>query len=249
MATVFAMVYVHSGVPWPADEITVSYGGQPVRLVPARRDQQGTACTFPIAAFEAASRADARQGLSVVRRFLSALAWREQTFLREVDSAVGPPLHLSTILPDSFSGGRFVCDDLVNPAERDARLALAFYRDGLSVRHTAFAFLSFFKIFNIRHPAGQAQIDCLTSLLPLLASDTTKQRVADLAKTEPSVAKYLYGSCRCAVAHAYSAPVVDPDDPEDDRRLSADLPIIRELAAHYMQRDLSLPRPRRTPSV
>jgi len=88
-------------------------------------------------------------------------------------------------------------------------------------------------------------MDCVTSLLPLLASDSAKQRLAALSRTEPSVGQYLYGSCRCAVVHAFNTPVVDPDDPDDDRRLDADLPIIRELAAIYMQRDLALPRPQR----
>jgi len=34
----------------------------------------------------------------------------------------------------------------------------------------------------------------------------------------------------CAVAHAFSQPIVDPDDAQEVRRLSSDLPIIKEIA-------------------
>jgi hypothetical protein len=45
----------------------------------------------------------------------------------------------------------------------------------------------------------------------------------------------LYRSGRCAVAHAARQPIVDPDKPEDFRRLGSELPIVRALAVKAIE--------------
>ena len=47
---------------------------------------------------------------------------------------------------------------------------------------------------------------------------------------------------RCAVAHAYSDPVVDPDDLSDLRRLSQDVWIIKAVAEFLIENDLQVSR-------
>jgi len=47
----------------------------------------------------------------------------------------------------------------------------------------------------------------------------------------------LYASGRCAVAHAFNDPVVDPDDPKDVFRLSADMPVAKALAEHLIEHE------------
>jgi len=56
------------------------------------------------------------------------------------------------------------------------------------------------------------------------------------------IGEYLYTSGRCAVAHASTTPVVDPDNPEDFLRLSADMPVLRALAEHIIINELGVPR-------
>jgi hypothetical protein len=51
-----------------------------------------------------------------------------------------------------------------------------------------------------------------------------------LASITGDVGQYLYGSGRCAVAHAGGTPTADPENPEDMARLQDDLPIVRALA-------------------
>jgi hypothetical protein len=55
------------------------------------------------------------------------------------------------------------------------------------------------------------------------------------------VGEYLYGQGRCAVAHANNT-TVDPDDYADRRRLSADLPLVKEVAALFIEKELGIER-------
>jgi hypothetical protein len=161
-----------------------------------------------------------------------------------VESSVGSwAQHLSTKVPNYSVATHFDTTNLFVPPTNDARLALAFYRDGLSLEHTAYRFLSFFKVFNITMSSGQAQEAWLNAHLSLVSGADAKARLAALNSSEPNIGRYLYGSGRCAVAHAFSTPLVDPDNPEDQLRLANDLALIRELAAIFIQRELGVPRP------
>lgn len=136
---------------------------------------------------------------------------------------------------------RVVGSSIAFPFNRDiekntkAQIALALYREGLTINSVPFAFLSYFKVLNIlwkdKYIGGVNElVEGIRSLLPKLEDDLAKERLVDLKKNEPDVPKYLYKSGRCAIAHAHSDPIVDPDDVQEIRRLSSDLPIIKEIA-------------------
>ena len=55
-----------------------------------------------------------------------------------------------------------------------------------------------------------------------------------------NLGEYLYVQGRCAVAHAFNDPVVDPDIPSDLQRLAEDLPIIEELSAIAIEKELGI---------
>ena len=59
-----------------------------------------------------------------------------------------------------------------------------------------------------------------------------KERLSELQGKGENVGKYLYQSCRCAIAHAGDPrnPVIDPHNPEDQKRLHSDLPLVISLA-------------------
>jgi hypothetical protein len=50
----------------------------------------------------------------------------------------------------------------------------------------------------------------------------------------------LYEQGRCAVAHAFSDPIVDPDIPSEIGRLAEDLKIVKELAAIAIEKELGI---------
>jgi hypothetical protein len=115
------------------------------------------------------------------------------------------------------------------------RIALALYREAGSVRGTPYEFLGYFKVINTRYSSGREQIAWINQTLPSLEDNDAKKRVAELSVTEKDIGQCLYDSGRCAVAHAFKDPVVDPDDPNDVYRLGADMPVARALAEHLIE--------------
>lgn len=61
-------------------------------------------------------------------------------------------------------------------------------------------------------------VEGIRATLRALKDQLAVSRLDALRAVEPDVAKYLYESGRCAVAHAYSEPIVDPDDVSDLHR-------------------------------
>jgi hypothetical protein len=128
------------------------------------------------------------------------------------------------------------------PADSKERLALALCREAISIDHAPLEFLGYFKIVNIRHATMANQRDWINSVEPSLAGDGVQSRVAELKAAGENIGEYLYVSGRCAVAHAFSDPIVDPDDPAHVMRLRKDLPIARALAEYLLDHDFKIAR-------
>jgi hypothetical protein len=57
-----------------------------------------------------------------------------------------------------------------------------------------------------------------------------RDRAKEIATTNADVAEYLDYSGRCAIAHVFRDPIVNPDDYEDHVRISQDVRVVEELA-------------------
>ena len=115
------------------------------------------------------------------------------------------------------------------------------YREAMSVNSVPYKFLGFFKIINIRYKDGPAQKAWIKATLPLLTESYLKDRLLSLSNAESDVAEYLYESGRCAVAHAYTDPLIDPDDLTHLRRLSEGLEVVQALAEYLIKYELNVP--------
>jgi len=111
----------------------------------------------------------------------------------------------------------------------------------MSVNSIPYQFLGFFKIINIPYKDGPAQMAWIKETLPKLTEKHLQDRILALSNAESDVAKYLFVSCRCAVAHAFSDPLIDPDDLTHLRRLSADLEVVQALAEYLIKYELNVP--------
>ncbi|MGD0381954.1 MAG: methylamine utilization protein MauJ [Thermoguttaceae bacterium] len=172
--------------------------------------------------------------------FLSALAWSEQ-------GGVVPTFGNWCTAPLAVGKGPSGCifdgtfDYLPDPSDPKAKLALALYREGLSVNLVPYKVLGFFKVINIICDKGSAQKQWIRDSLQYVADKDAIARIATIQSTDPDVAKYLYESGRCAVAHAFDQnTVVNPDEPADLIRLRKDLPVIRELARIALEREFGV---------
>jgi hypothetical protein len=131
---------------------------------------------------------------------------------------------------------------MIAPTDERSIRAIAIYREALSIRNAPYEFLGYMKIINILFKQGNQQIGWINATLPLLTEKHARSRIDELKVTEADVGKYLYESGRCAVAHAFDVPVVNPDDPIDIFRLSADMPVARALAEYLIEHELVLQR-------
>ena len=105
-----------------------------------------------------------------------------------------------------------------------------------------YEFLGYFKILNILNRSGQGQKEWIRQTLPKLTGKKARERIAAISTSGDEVAEHLYDSGRCAIAHAYNDPLVDPDDVSQLRGLSEDLGLIRELAEYAIEHELGVCR-------
>lgn len=238
-------VSVKGSALWPTKETTVDFGGIRLVLKPATRETEQSIHVN----LRGISDIDT---LTLINRFLSVLSWCDDQPIENRYGWSGSPIPVvvpreSRLLGSSIA---FPFNRALEP-EQKARLALALFREARTVNSTAFAFLGYFKILNIFWQDrwgsinGQRQnpiVEGIRAMLPKLKDSLVLSRLGSLGATEPDISKYLYESGRCAIAHAYADPIIDPDDVSDLRRLSEDLYIVKEIAEHLIASELKVSR-------
>lgn len=230
----YRTVGIETDIPWPAKERIIHFRGHEFRLLPG---SDTLARMIRVETGEGFTQVEADK---LILELLSALAWAEQaeavtTFCNWCTA----PLNIGKGPMGVISDGHF--EYVPNPPDPKAKLALALYREGLSVNLVPYQFLGFFKVINILQNSGAAQKKWIASNLQHVTDNKALARVAAIRGSEPDVADYLYKSGRCAVAHAFDQTnVVNPDDPADLIRLSEDLPVIRELARVAIEREFGV---------
>lgn len=238
--TLWATIGVESEFPWPTTELRLPFKGLEVVVSPE------TESLAPSVAIPYAQSADLENALFRLRQFLSCLAWTERGAIREVMAlggshrgrvGRGPSVRpfRAPLRP------RLSIDHLPEPTDEKASLALALYREALGVETTAYQFLGFFKVLNVLHSTGRKQIEWINRVIIHLESFDARRRIAGLAESVQDLGDYLYQSGRCAVAHAHTEPLVNPDNPEHRTRLIEDLPVVKALAEHLIEHELGIP--------
>lgn len=227
---------------WPDVEVEIAWDGREFVLLPAT---ERLACCAAIRTRAGERLADVGEHLL---RLLSALAWSEDAAIRLLTGTSFAGFDGKAPLREGR--GRFAASTWVQVAPRSdlylpapinpaARLALALYREGLSVDSYPFALLSFMKVLNLRENTGAGQKRWINQAI-LQLSGSAAARVAALRAQSHDIGDYLYKHGRCAVAHAFDPPVVDPDRLEDLLRMRDDLPLARALAAHCIQAEFGV---------
>jgi hypothetical protein len=229
-------VALESGIFWPTTETIVSYDGHDFLLRPETdHDAPSVALGYDAPMDDAAA-------LLLIRRFLSALSWIEGGYLRErfTFGTGGAPGRVSKSPGARMINPFFRADYLPAPTDARSRLCLALYREALNVNSVPFQFLGFYKIINVLQERGAEQRAWINATIPKITDYRASERIREIQRSESDVAAYLYESGRCAVAHAFAEPVVDPDDPKDTARLIQDLPVIQALAEFVIDRELGV---------
>jgi hypothetical protein len=221
---------------WPDKQIDVVFGDTNFVLMP-RIKGKSASIHMQVRSL------DQLQEMTTINRFLSVVSWSCKDSLQNDYGWSGNPIPVAVpernLARSINSFFPIKWDPLPEPKQR---LAIALYREAMSVNSAPYQLLGFFKIINILHSRGGDQIAWIEATLPKLASPQARERIAALARSEPKVAQYLYESGRCAVAHAFSDPLIDPDDLAHIRRLSADLDVAQALAEYLIANELHVPQ-------
>jgi hypothetical protein len=243
---------VRSSVAWPLQVEAVDFRGHRIFLVPRTTQTAGDGSEhtmYPFAAVNLAAGIAFAEGRQLLSHFLSSLSWVEGGGITVEHWSGGSRAHaMGHGRPGGIVTSQFELDYLPDPTDERVRWALAFYREGLSLDryNAAYATLSFFKILNIVANTGLRQKAWINANVANFASNNhtrfeIKRRIAELDSSGiKDIGDYLYGSCRCAVAHAGTNPTVDPENPEDMERLYKDLSLIRAMAAHVIEKEFGV---------
>lgn len=238
-------VFVDPIMPWPTTVQKIEFDGKTLFITPYfERDDYK--CYPSISLFENNDVEPNEDDLAIkcnksIMRFLSLLCWiKGKGVLVE---GLGRGSRFQTM--GGFEKSKYMCiDNYFKPldfpkANYDDKLyrALAYYREGLSIQHHSYAFLSYYKVINCYHDKGKDQTKWIDSNIDKSVKFSSRNSLEVLRAKYQDLGEYLYSSCRCAVAHSFKdSDVVDPDNLVDIMKLRDALPLIKDLAA-YMIKD------------
>jgi len=177
-------------------------------------------------------------GREVICRFLSCLAWSQNSGVAEMFICGSNNPNKPGLLAQGTYGHSGYCQiepwdylSMPNPTSAKAKLGLALYREAMSLNSIPFAFLSYYKILNILFSHGNEQGLWVNNNIKNIYYQPALDRVHQLQQHKQDIGKYLFKQGRCAVAHSFGKVIVNPDNAHDKRRLESDIPLIKELAS------------------
>jgi hypothetical protein len=246
---------VSTDICWPGRRLTVPFGGHIFIVHPHTNEfcasvsvayEDGWPSGNPFGLVDDLGEprcASQHEALHLLGRFLSAIAWVKNGGLNVMDeSGAGCLQRVPWRNGPRCTDPGETLDYLPDPATDEGRIALALYREGLSVNSVPYQFLGFAKVLNLRLD-GKAFAPWVNDHLDQIVEVVPKLRLEALQRSVGDVGEHLYVQGRCAVAHATGDPRVDPDNPADIGRLREELPIIQALARVFIECELGVNTP------
>ena len=229
----------------PREQLEFSYLGRTFYIQPHNDEFCNVISTF------VEPGEDDREVLTTINRCFSAMAWKDDQFFVTRGWMTSGALLGDRNNPrfnyrekKHFPYGviaRFDFEHLMTPTDDRQRLALALYREALGTDNEFYRFLSFFKIINIIEQGTRGQSTWINANLDHLWDFRGKERRDALKQTVADIGQYLVVQGRCAIAHANTQPIRDPDLPDDVSEIRADTPFMKGLAQVVIERELRVP--------
>jgi len=224
--TTWVTAMVRANFGWPTARVEFMYRAHRYLVRPETDEQAPSLSVYD------AHGLTVDEGRDLINRVLSALAWAHSAGAR-VDFCVGSngdePVRVGP--PEQFRHIADPWEHMYLPLPKDERAlrALAVFREALSLNSVPYKFLGLFKILNIRFSNGPEQIKWINENRRRITDSRALERMTALSGVA-DLGEYLYVEGRCAVAHAYSNDVVDPDVSKELRRLEDDMPLMKAFA-------------------
>jgi hypothetical protein len=224
-------------VTWPGEPTLVKFDGYHFVLMPRTKDKVQS-----VHMDLTENRLDESNATTVIRRFLSIMAWCDDRFATLGFGWSGNPVPVPVTKPElAFRTTPHYIFDRKMPSTSEARRALALYREALNAEQNAlvsYAVLNYYKIIELtQHDRGATKTWFRNNFAHARRFENLKRSLDDFDKlrgaTEPH--EYIYKSCRVAVAHAGKDSKSDPDNASELGRLHAAAEIMQVLARHCIE--------------
>lgn len=215
---------------WPTKVQTSPYRGFDIFILPPTREGH-----FPALAVKLVEGQAETEARKAIMGFLSALCWINSHVGAHVESWTGGSMAYGMVGrgPVTLSAHPFELDYLPDPTDPKARLALALCREAAGLNSATYAVISYFRVFETHFQGTSRDIKAwLNAKIGSVTDGCVRDIIDRLTSMNSDVGAYLYDACRSAAAHGKigARVIIDPDDPEDERRLARDLPLIRAMA-------------------
>jgi hypothetical protein len=229
-------------VTWPREPTLVRFDGYHFVLMPRTSDNVQSVHVDLMG-----NRLDDSSATTVIRRFLSVIAWCDDNFAMLGFGWSGNPVPVPVAKPElAFRTTPHYIFDRKMPSTPEARRALALYREALNAEHNAlisYAVLNYYKIIELTQRDRGATKNWFRDNFDYARNFERLKRSLNAfdklrGTTEPH--EYIYNSCRIAVAHAGKDSKSDPDDASELRRLHVAADIMQVLARHCIEAELKI---------
>lgn len=230
---------------WPRCEHTIIFKGVELLLRPETAEHSASVV------IRINNKIDSyKKALEITREFLSALCWIERINIKDTITTGGStPIHVGNSKKFDFRVyglGIFEEEFLPEVTDKKQKLALALYREAHYLNSIFYQFLSFYKIINVVYRKDKDQIKWINQAVKKIERGQTIRtsegidRIMELEREGGNIGRYLYGSCRCAVAHADPKNNMNPESVDDEQKLQKDLPVIKRLAEYLIENELGI---------
>ena len=228
---------IETSCDWPVRPQSLTFAGHYIWIIPI------TVEDYPGVAIKRPGQMSPEDAERLLYRFLSVLAWQHECGISvSYQSGGNLPYMIAVNKRYGFSiRDQFDFTDLICPEEEGACVALALMREGRSLNHYGYAFLTFWRVLELAYPLSKERTAWINATFLNLNDQQAKEAHEHIAaEGVKDVGRHLFESGRCAVAHGTSNPIINPDDPRDERRLARELPLVRELATRAIEEQFGI---------
>lgn len=224
-----------TSIPWPVETHKILYLGQDYWIIPPTKDTSPAVATR----FE---RDVTDEDRTQMMRFLSALAWTQGYGIRVTGLGGGSMPFLSAGRGGSsyVLTADFVVRDLPEP-DAKGQLTLALMREARGLDHSAYSFLTFYRVLEAALPNGRTRGAWMASSLDKLDGLAKEALNKVRARGIDDVGAHIQRARRQAIAHAAEQPIMDPDDYNVVHELYEELPLIEGLAERAIEEICGIP--------
>jgi hypothetical protein len=229
-------------VTWPREPTLVKFDRHHFVLMPRTKDNVQS-----VHMDLTENRLDDSSATTVIRRFLSIMAWCDDNFATLGFGWSGNPVPVPVTKPElAFRTAPHYIFDRKIPSTPKMRRALALYREALNAEHSAlisYAVLNYYKIIELtQRDRGATKNWFRDNFSHVRHIELLKRSLENFDKlrgtTEPH--EYIYKSCRIAVAHAGKDSESDPDEASELLRLHIAADIMQVLARHCIEAEFKI---------